>query len=188
MRRNRLSTTAVLFVLLVGMCALIVLAGLIDEVPSQRGLAHPEYPTMMLGGAPEARHGSILWLGWAFGAMAIALFQGLIDWSLSRGGGADRVHARRGFFAGGLCLQAAFLALVLSYRGFMEDPLGGGLVLGFPAPSAWMMYGVWGAPLILVLLYVWRFESWIWSAADEEEFHRLVKAYGDGRGAAGDER
>lgn len=185
MRRNRWSMTAVLFVLLVGMCALVVFAGLLDEVPSQRGLSHPDYPTMALGGASEARHGSILWLGWAFGAMAIGLFQGLIDWSLRRGGGSGRPEARRAFLAGGLCLQAVFLGLVLSYRGFMEDPLAAGLVLGFPRPTAWMMYGVWGVPLVLVLLYVWRFESWIWSPADEEEFHRLVKAYGDGRSGGG---
>ena len=185
MRRNRRSTTAVLFVLLVGMCALVVLAGLVEEVPSQRGLAHPEFPTMALGGAPEARHGSVLWLGWAFGAIAIAIFQTLIDWSLRRDGGAGRPEARRAFFAGGLVLQGVFLALVLSYRGFMEDPLGRGLVLGFPAPTAWMMYGIWGVPLILVALYVWRFDSWIWSAGDEEEFHRLVKAYGDRRSGGG---
>ena len=188
MRRNRWSMTAVLFVLLVGMCALVVLAGLLEEVPSQRGLPHPDYPTMALGGAPEARHGSVLWLGWAFGAMGIAIFQGLLDWSLRRGGGSGRPEARRAFLAGGLCLQAVFLALILSYRGFMEDPLGAGIVLGFPTPSAWMMYGVWGAPVILVLLYVWRFDSWIWSAGDEEEFHRLVKAYGEGGGGAGDRR
>ena len=188
MPRNRWSTTAVLFVLLVGMCALVVVAGLLDEVPSQRGLAHPDYPTMAMGGAPAARHGSVLWLGWAFGAMSIAIFQGLIDWSLRRGGTSGRPQARRAFLAGGLGLQAVFLALVVSYRAFMADPLGAGLVLGFPVPSAWMMYGVWGAPLILVLLYVWRFEAWIWSAADEEEFHRLVKAYGDRRASGGGHR
>lgn len=162
-----------LFVLLLLLCAVVAYAATLEEVPSQRGMTHPDFATMQLGGDSEARHGEILWLGYSFGALVIAFFVGLIDVALARGGKSGPASARRTVWLVGAGLEVVFLLLVLSYRAFMSDPSGD--VWGFPRPTAWMMYGIWGFPMLFVVLYIFRFEQWILSPEDEAEFALLEK-------------
>ncbi len=161
-----------LFALLLALCAVVLFAATLDEVPSQRGMVHPDYETMQQGGAPEARHGSVLWLGWTYGALAIAFFVGLIDLSLAQGGAAGPTSARRTIWVVGAALELVFLALILSYRSFMLDPLQD-TFLFFPKPTAWMMYGIWGLPMVFVLLYIFKFETWILTPEQEAAFAKL---------------
>ncbi len=164
-----------LFALLLAMCAVVLFAATLDEVPSQRGMVHPDYSTMQQGGAPEAHHASILWLGWSYGALAIAFFIGLIDVSLAKGGATGPASARRVVWIAGAVLELIFLGLVLSYRYFMLDPLQNS-VLFFPKPTAWMMYGIWGFPLLFVLLYIFKFNSWVLTPQQEADFANLEAA------------
>ncbi len=172
-----------LFALLILMCGVVLFVATLDEVPSQRGLAHPDFATMQQGGDPAARHSEVLWVAWSFGALVIAFFIALIDVSLARGGKSGPIAARRTVWICGGVLELIFLALVLSYSSFMVDPLQDS-VLFFPKPTAWMMYGIWGFPMVFVLLYILRFEQWILSPADEAEFAILEKAKDAERAAA----
>ena len=163
-----------LFGLLLLLCGVVLVAASLEEVPSQRGLTHPDFSTMQLGGDSAARHGQVLWLGWSFGALVIAFFVGLIDASLARSGQPGKPSARRTVWLAGAVFELIFLLLVLSYRSFMDDPSMPS-VLGFPRPTAWMLYGIWGFPMVFVLLYIFRFEQWVLDTKAEAEFAKLER-------------
>lgn len=47
--------------------------------------------------------------------------------------------------------------------------------MGFPAASAWQMYGIWLSSVPLIFLYSVGFRRYIFSDSDEEEFDVLLK-------------
>lgn len=49
-------------------------------------------------------------------------------------------------------------------------------LLGWPIPTAWMIYAMWAAPLLFVCIYVFKFRDWILTEEDESRFSELVKA------------
>ena len=49
-------------------------------------------------------------------------------------------------------------------------------VLGWPVPTAWMIYAMWAAPLLFMFIYVFKFRDWILTEEDENRFSELVKA------------
>lgn len=57
-------------------------------------------------------------------------------------------------------------------------------VLGFPAPTAWVGYGIWTSGLALLVLYVAGFRKFIYTHEDEAEFERLVEELREGGRAA----
>ena len=48
-------------------------------------------------------------------------------------------------------------------------------LLGFPAPTAWVAYGIWASGLALLVLYVVGFRKFIYTHEDEAEFDRIVQ-------------
>ncbi len=46
--------------------------------------------------------------------------------------------------------------------------------MGFPAPTAWAMYGVWLGGIPLVLIYTLGFSQFIYTDEDQAEFEKLV--------------
>ena len=73
-----------------------------------------------------------------------------------------------GFIGYGL----VFGGLVLAYRSYASGDIS--FFGGFPAPSAWMVYGVFLFPWVLVILYVRNFDRWIYSSEDAARFQTLV--------------
>jgi len=48
--------------------------------------------------------------------------------------------------------------------------------LGWPVPTAWMIYAMWSAPVLFVLIYIFKFRDWILTEEDEARFEELVNA------------
>lgn len=142
------------------------------RTPLGHGIQHPEFSTMQVGGDGEARLGPILWVGWFFGISQIAMFVAMLALGMRKktGLGPTKVLLLLGLviFAG------IFTLLVLSYRSFM---LGDNtdIVLGFPIPTAWMIYGIWLFPIFFVILYVLKFNTWYLTDADLKRFQGLLE-------------
>ena len=49
------------------------------------------------------------------------------------------------------------------------------LLLGFPAPTAMMMFGCWGSAFLYTVIYIWGFDSFIFTPEDEVAFEALVR-------------
>ena len=166
-------SSPVSFVLLGLLLAMLVVIGLVlitDEVTASHGFAHAEFPdTMQQGGPGAERHSSIRWLGLVFGLLEILFFVSCLLLGLNKLQGRIRF-----FFFGALIYATLFAAMVIADH-FYAVGTNRDIVLGFPLPTALMVYGVGGAPLVFVLLYVLCFDRWILTPEDMARFEQLVR-------------
>jgi hypothetical protein len=166
-----LRVTRLLLVVLLLLCGVVAALFLREEAPHARGIAHPEQAAMMLGADGDSRHRPVLALGWAFAALQVVFFVGLLWLALRRGDGP--APGRAALLAGGALYLLVFTLLFRSYGAFASgEPVE--LFLGFPRPTAWMLLGVWGAPMLFLLLYVLRFDALVWDATSRQRFERLL--------------
>jgi hypothetical protein len=63
-----------------------------------------------------------------------------------------------------------------SYMAYLET---GALryILGFPEPTAWMVYGLWGGGALLALVYVVEFRKIIYTREDEKTLKDIVEEF-----------
>ena len=175
-----------IFIVLLAMCVVLVAAFLTPQIPyedvvledgsTQRvikshGFTHPEYSTMRHGGPGAARAGTTLWLGWVFVTLCVLFFGGCLAMGMTRRGSLG--PTRRPLLFGTAALAAIFAGLFLSYNGYMNEETHT-LFLGFPKPSAWMMYPVWIFPVFFMILYYRVFDRWFFTAQDAEGLQKLA--------------
>jgi hypothetical protein len=164
-------------VLLLILLALLVVVGVfatLEEPVHGQGLPHPDHVAMAIGGDATSRTLPILGLGLVFALLQVSLFGGLLLLGLRRA--EEPLFPRYLPVLGGLALlMAAFVFLFNSYRSFAVDPEASAIFLGFPAPSAWMLFGVWWTPLALVLLYMLRFDRWVYGDQEKAAFAALLE-------------
>jgi hypothetical protein len=163
----------VLFVLLLGLCGVVGWLATQEPAVNQAGVAHPDHPAMALGADGAARHREVLGAGFAFAALTVALFVGLLFFGLRRPG--EPVPGKALILTGGTLFLGAFVALFVTYSRYLEDADPEALVLGFPPPTAWMLYGVWGVPLLFIAFYVTRYKEWVFGAGDEVAYQDLLE-------------
>jgi hypothetical protein len=51
--------------------------------------------------------------------------------------------------------------------------------LALPLPTAWMIYGLWAAPVFFIVLYATAFDRWTYTDADRARFAELLAARAD---------
>ena len=74
-------------------------------------------------------------------------------------------------FAG---LAVIYTVLVLSYARYAEGA-GEELFLSLPPPTAWMLYGAWVFPLLMIIAGMVHFDAYL-SEDDEKRFDELVRS------------
>ena len=159
--------------LLLGMCAVLGIAFFIGEIPNGHGFDHSRISNMQQGGSGAARHEKILWAGWAFGMLQALFFVTCVALGARRRGRLDSV--KRPLIAGTLLYVAVFTGLMMAYRNYIAEGAHA-LLWVFPAPTAFMIYGLWPVPIFFVLLYIWSFDRWIYRPEDEEKFRQIMES------------
>ncbi|MEO1974211.1 MAG: hypothetical protein ABGX07_21795 [Pirellulaceae bacterium] len=171
-RPSALSLT--LLGLLVAMCLVIgvvVTIGLLVGTDGLHGIPHDKFSrTMLQGGSGSERHASVRWLGLSLGLLQVSFFVGCLLLGIRGLAGRTRVVIVCG------TLYAAAFAMMVIVDHFYAMGSARAIVMGFPLPTAIMMYGVGGAPLAFVLLYVLNFDQWILTPDDFEKFEKLVRS------------
>jgi hypothetical protein len=169
----------ILFGLVLAIWAVVLVAMLIPEPEHARGMVHPSFATMKHGGSGVERHAGVLWLGGAFGGLAIATFVTLMAFGSRRGDSLRGLGPR--LVLGLAAYLGAWSWLVLAYRDYLTEPTHR-LILGFPAPTAIMLYVLWPVSVVFNVLFVVGFKRWVFSDEDRERYERLVaeKRAGDG--------
>lgn len=136
------------------------------------GQQHPVYKSMVKSGPQIADSALGKWLSFAFGATIICLFTTtLVIGSRRR---QPNPIQRRWLLAGGIFYLLVFSAMCLAYWQYNDGQTTiyfGGL----PAPTAWMVYGMWFCPLFFSILYIARFHQWILSPEEEEAFRKIIE-------------
>lgn len=179
-----------LFATVLGMCAVLVGAYLIPERPVEdvvqadgtvaqvvrgHGVPNPAVGTMLAGGEGAARYENVWWLGLAFGLLQVVFFVGALAFGANKKSGLGPLKVP--FIVGGIAYAAVFTAMVLAHRSYAASDTHS-LFLGFPIPTAWMMYGVWLVPLVFMFAYLFLFDSWIYTEEDRNRFERLLAEQG----------
>jgi hypothetical protein len=135
---------------------LLVLAAAIGEPEAARAGAHPAFGAMQHGGASTARTGSVLAIGGAFGLVQIGFFGLCFGLGMRRREGLGPVL--RPLL---LCLAAyaaVWIVLIASYLAYASDPAGTERWLGFPLPTAILLFGFWPLPVVFCVLYLRHFD------------------------------
>lgn len=140
------------------------------------GQVHPEHSTMRQGGPGVERLEPIFPASFGFVVGMLIFVTGLLGSGLS--GEAASRRAMPWFLAWSVGFGAVFVAMILTHRGYAEQvrqalPMPE-LVFGMPAPTAFMIFGVWFFPLGLVALYLLRFDALVWSESRQAAFDALL--------------
>jgi len=150
---------------------LVILALVVPGSPELAARPHPTIESMLSSGAGAPGGPRTLWAGFVTGLLVILMI-GLL---LLVGVAPDATGLKRWIVGCTAAYGLVFGALMLSYLQYLE---GGPLRIfgGLPAPSAWMMYGVWLFPWVFIIGYVVTFHTSYFPPESQERFRELLRS------------
>ena len=171
--------------LLLGLSAalmgVMVASRLLPTATQPMARPHPEAPSLLQSTGGLADQPEALWLGYAVGLLVLAVMAVCVWIGLrKKETGTPLTRWMMIGFAGYALVFTGLTLTYARYTGAPETPFFG----GFPLPTAWMIYGMWFFPLILVGLYMLLFDRWVLTEADQTRFRELVEENRRQRGAA----
>lgn len=156
----------ILFALTAIIAALLLFSLLRPEGPTGHGVPHTEFSEMNHGGNAD-RHDSLIVIGGLYGGLQIVFFVTVLCFGIRR----DR-STFIPLIVGGVAYFVVFAAMSATYaRGMDSAPI----VLGLPLPTSLMVFGMWGIPVVFVILYIANFRSWIYNDDDAQRFAELLQ-------------
>lgn len=151
---------------------LIILALVfVEPVEQASGKQHSEYGTMVQSVNSQFSSTAVKYLGFGFGLCIIGIFSLCLILGGKKANGKG--FRKRDIFLGMALYLLTYIGLVLSSWEYdmIEAPIIGGL----PVSTAWMLYGIWFVPVVLIMLYVWGFERFVISPEEEAAFQKIVE-------------
>jgi hypothetical protein len=157
--------------------AMLILAGLTvivltgAEPLDSAGVNHPTFPDLKMGGKGADKLASLGMLPFVFQLVVYVLAACLLYMGVPE-------RRRDGFLKGAVVGMFFVTVLVwvktyLSYLAFLETGTVE-IFLGFPEPTAWMLYGIWGGFGVYCLFYVIFFKRYFLYPDDLQSFNDLV--------------
>lgn len=145
---------------------------LLSDVPSgATGIAHPTVPGVSLGGDGTEKLSALGYAPYYFQVAVILLAGGLLYMGVSR-------RRRDGFLKGVMACGIAFALFVWSmlFFSYIDFTQTGEttIAFGFPAPTNWMFWGVWGSFALFDVFYAVCFYRYFLHPDDEAAFNALV--------------
>ncbi|MCH2201858.1 MAG: hypothetical protein MK102_07800 [Fuerstiella sp.] len=160
----------VLMFCLTGMCVVVGLLFFIIEPAGGHGTAHARFPdTMNQGSTGFDRLGDVRWIGLAFALLQAAFFVVVLFL-----GTKERTALRGWFAAVGFLYLLTLTALVIAEAAYAQGSVRD-IVLGFPLPTAIMVYGVGGTPILFSMFYLLMFDRWILKPEDLQLIQELAQ-------------
>ena len=135
------------------------------------GYAHPTYKTMLHSGENVLASTTTQALSFLFGLGVIMMFYFFILFGSDRKKSTGKL--RTWINIGFVVYLIVYTLTFFSYLNY-EQTSHANFFMGWPTPTAWMIYGMWSAPLILVFIYVIKFKDWILDDDDEAEFQNII--------------
>ena len=167
-----------LFQLLLGwLCMWLgVIAGLwlTPQPKLATGIPHPQYDPMLHSGDSVATLAHTQWLAYFFGIGIIGIFLLGLFIGAWKNHPETRKNIYRWFAWGSGLYFLAFTAMIVAYGYDVAHPEDL-YVLGFPLPTALMLFVFGFSPLYFSVLYIINFPRWILTPAEEQAFQNLVQ-------------
>jgi len=149
-----------------------------EEPPDASGSAHTVINGMQAGGDGAARiHG----LESSSFVLYIACFLVFIAFVIS--GVSRRYRSSRFWIWIGLITLVFLFVFYNVFRSYLAYLSTGKLnmFLGFPGPTAWMIYGLWAGGALLALFYAVGFRKFIYTAEDEAALQNILEDFSSER-------
>ncbi len=165
------------FRVLLGLSAALVLVMLVSRwlpaamQPTAR--LHPDAISVLQSTGGLAERPEAIWLGYGMGLLILALMATCV-WIGLRKQDAGTPLSRL-IMIGFVAYAVVFTAMTITYAAYTRSPSEAAFFGGFPPPTAWMLYGMWHFPLLLVVLYMVRFDRWVLTEQDLQRFRKLVE-------------
>ena len=161
-----------LFILLLLMS--ITVAGLwfVEDVPNGQGFDHADYPENTIQQAPNGlyRHRQVLPVAVGYGVL-VCLFT-VVGMAIGLNEHTKEGVGAKVFWIAAVVYALLFLAVPAFYwTGLKTAP---SYLFGFPRDTGWMLFVLWPSPLLLIVIYMLKFDQWILRPDDEARFHDLV--------------
>lgn len=136
------------------------------------GTVHPTYKTMLHSGDHVLASTTARTVSFLFGLGVILIMYFFIRYGAirKRGTGKLKLWINIGFVIYIIVYTLNFLSYI-NYETTGHDEF----FLGWPTPTAWMIYGMWTAPAILMFIYVLKFREWILDEEDEAKFYEILE-------------
>jgi len=169
---------AVLALLLI-VAASILAVFLIDQPEAATGLAHDTFAGMRVGGDGAARFVAsgpiaLVMFSAMFVLFAVLLYMGISPHRRSR-------EVRIWITAGTGAFLLVWWGMYGTYSAYLESGEFS-MLLGFPLPTAFMVFGLWLAGIIYVIGYVVGFRRFVFTQEDEEAYEELLRRFGQREG------
>ena len=164
-----MSLAQLLFALTVAMAVTLawVLLG-VEAVAGSSGLPHPDHEMMLRGGPGLERLRPILLPGWLLGSFAVAFFSTCFALGVRE---LDRLTVTLISACGVFYELVWTILVVLAWR--FASIQSTTLFFSFPAPTAWLLFVFTPAPVVFLVLYLVRFESFMPPDSELERLHSL---------------
>lgn len=162
-----------IILLLVAIFLLVIGMLFMTEPPAfVTGQPHQEFKTILKGGESMSFNSRTNVLAYAFGLCATGLLCLFLILGAIRKGSLDGIRP--------WLIGASMVYLIVYSLMYLSDTHYAAtghteFVMGWPKPTAWMIYVMWAAPSLFVMIYIFKFRDWILTEADEERFAELVK-------------
>ena len=164
----------ILLALLVVMIFLLVYIVGLSEPGAGSGMVHPNIEHMRAGGNGLIRFVEIGPPAFLLQCVVLVLSMMLVVLGIS-----ERRRDSNLYWWVGICGVFSLINWYMVYSTYQTFLITGevGFFLGFPIPSAWMIYGTWLSGLLLVMLYVLGFNRFVFTDEDEAEYLALVSEF-----------
>ncbi len=163
-----------IFGMLIIVAACVVAIFLVGEPDASTGTAHASIDALRVGGDGLARFQSVANIALLMFSAILIMFGMLLYMGISKH--RRSVQCKAWITTGTIALLLVWWSMFGTYSAYLasgEFPM----ILGFPLPTAFTVYGLWLAGFVFVIAYVVGFRSFIFTKDDEEAYHELVEKY-----------
>ena len=165
-----------LLCVLLFLLSIILLAGLIAPIPAATGIPHPEFSGMYIAPNNIDQVTHTRWLGYLFGLGILGLFTAMLFIGNLKAGKITTIGKWLGMAM--IVYMIVFSFMVFSNWTYVNQ-VEHSFFDFMPIPTAWMIYAVWFAPLIITIAYITKFEEAIISDQEIEAFHKFLDQHRD---------
>lgn len=160
------------FALLSAFLILIILLFIFDTPENVTGGTHPTLKTMSHSGESVVSLPHSKWFSYLFGLFSIGIFVFCLFFSYFKKGKLGKV--KPWLIYGSIGYFIVFSLMIFAYWNFIETG-SSNYFGGYPAPTAWMLYGVWFYPVFFAVIYYVKFDDWVLKPEELNDFQELVK-------------
>ena len=160
---------SILLSLLVALFILLVYFIFLNENPGPAGITHETFPSM-LRSTDSYSDTTAIFFGSFFGILSIIVFVLFLFIGIRQK--ENSKLKVRVWIIGLIIYLGIFIFGLIEYMSYTNSNTIK-LFLGFPRPTAWMLFGIYLYPLFFTFYYVIKFKYWVISDEKERMFKDL---------------